>query len=312
MTDINTEIVNLLIKEKRTDRIWRNIRFGAVAFLLLLFLAIIVVSTRPETDDELQIDTTLPYAAVVSLEGDVEAGKSFSSHRAIPLIKRAFEDKKAKAVVLLINSPGGSPVHAADIYHEIRYLKKNNPNTRVIVVGEDMLTSAAYLVASAADEIYVNPNTVAGSIGVVNSGFGFNKLLDKIGVDRRVITAGTNKARMDPYKPLNETDKLKMERVLAEVHKNFVSDVKAGRGNRLKGNPEQLFSGDFWTGKEAVNLGLVDGLGSFETILRKIGVKQYRLYSEKSSMVSQILRHLDEKVSVKIDAMTTQKISAKF
>lgn len=123
------------------------------------------------------------------------------------------------------------------------------------------------------DEIYVNPNTIAGSIGVVNSGFGFNKLRDKIGVERRVITAGTNKARMDPYKPLKDMDKQKMERVLAEVHKNLVTDVKAGRGKRLKGSPEQFFSGDFWTGEVAVNLGLVDGLGSFETILRKVGVK---------------------------------------
>jgi protease-4 len=207
------------------------------------------------------------YVTLVKLQGEVGVGKSFSYEKTKPLLQKAFEDKDAKGVVLHMNSPGGSPVQASLIHNEVMRLKKEYKKT-VVVVAEDVLASAAYFVAVSADKIYVNPSSYVGSIGVVTEGFGFDELAKKLGVEHRVHTAGVNKRRLDPFLPEKPEDVKNLKRDLEEIHKEFIDTVKTDRGAKLK-NPKknQLFSGDAWMGRRALNYGLVDGIGDLADVL---------------------------------------------
>jgi protease-4 len=287
------------------------LRFGfGLLVILISILCLAGLAASSNLDDD-RLDHNKPYIALVKLEGEVVSDATFSARKAIPIIQKAFKDKEARAVVLLIDSPGGSPVNASQIYHEIRRQKKLHPKTEVIAVGEDLLTSAAYLIATAADSIYVNESTITGSIGVVSSGFGFNNAITKLGVERRVFFSGAHKNRLDPFKPLVPEDETKLRHMLEIVHMNFINDVKAARGNKLIGDPSVIFSGDFWTGSEAVKLGLVDGTADLEDIMLKFKVDQYKSYTPKESFWRQLAHEVGEETTFRLQG-GRNKLRAEF
>src|SRR3990167_4135397 len=229
------QLVQALLAEQKSTRRWKNSRFFVWIVLFLLFIALSIVSGM---NDEPKMDngkTDKSYVSLVRLNGTITAKDPFSAGKVIPELSQAFRDKQSKGVVLLINSPGGSPVQASLIHDKILQLKEKY-HKEVIVVAEDSLASGAYLVSTAADKIFVKKDTVTGSIGVIMEGFGFTDVMKKIGITRRVFTAATNKDRLDPYESLNPEDKAKIQSVLDAVHQDFINDVKQGRGNRLKGD----------------------------------------------------------------------------
>lgn len=256
VNDISSHLATEFLKEKRADRRWRNIRF-ALVFLLIAFVAYKLFT--PGTSS--LTASGKKYAALIRLDGMIAPGRDVSAENMLPLLRKAFADKNASGVVIDINSPGGTPVQAAIIHDAIIYYKKKYKK-KVIVVGEDMLTSGAYYIAVAADKIYVNPNTLTGSIGVIVKGFGFVDLMKKLGVERRVYVSGNDKDRLDPFLPQTEGDMKKIRDVMGEVQANFAMAVTQGRKGKLHGTPEELFTGDFWSGQTAQKLGLVDHLGN--------------------------------------------------
>lgn len=273
---ISDDILLEFIREKRSNKRWQNFRFFFGLFVVLFIIAVMIyssdfVSLGPSPDKS--------YVSFIRLEGMIDPGRDFSAEHVLPLLKDAFSDPQAKGVVIDINSGGGTPVQASIIHDAIIDLKQKY-HKKVIVVGEDIMASGAYYIAVAGDKIYVNPNTITGSIGVIMKGFGFPDLIKKAGVERRVYTSGTNKDRLDPFLPQNKEDIEKIRQVIDEVHNNFNSIVIEGRKGKLRGNPQELFSGDFWSGQTALRLGLVDGLGNVTEILQKeFQVSRYRDYS---------------------------------
>ena len=275
-TTLEERMIKSLLAEHRSTRRWKNARF--IIWLVVAVLFLILIS-RPMLDDNTAPPSQEPYASLVKMTGMIMPGADFSASKMIPQLQKAFSDEHAKGVVLLINSPGGSPVQSAIIHDKIEQLKHKYHKT-VIVVAEDTLASGAYLVATAADKIYVNADTLTGSIGVIMSGFGFTDTIEKLGITRRVFTAGKNKDRLDPFKKLSPGDADKIKSVLDEVHKNFISFVVKGRGNKLHGSPETLFSGDFWTGSQAVKLGLADETANLWTAMQEnFKTSYYRKYT---------------------------------
>lgn len=262
--DISSHLATELLKEKRSDRRWRNIR-SAAWFLLITFILFKLFYIGPRTTYT-AADKSTPVA-LIRLDGMIAPDREVSGENIIPLLAKAFSDKNTSGVILDINSPGGTPVQAAMIHDAIITYKKKY-HKKVIVVGEDMLTSGAYYIAVAADKIYVNPNTITGSIGVIMKGFGFVELMKKIGVERRVYIAGDNKDRLDPFLPQTAADLKKIRDVMGEVKANFALAVSEGRKGKLHASSEQLFTGDFWSGTSAVKLGLVDGTGNLLDVMQ--------------------------------------------
>lgn len=223
---------------------------------------------------------TGPYVALVRIEGLIDAEQRANAHKVTAALRAAFEDAKARGVVLLINSPGGSPVQSSLIHDQLVSLRAQYPNKPVWAVGEDMLTSGAYFIAVAAPQVCVNRSTMTGSIGVVMQGWGLDRAIGRFEIQRRVFTAGDNKVRLDAFQPLRAEDQQKVGELLQAIHTHFISAVKDGRGARLKGPPAELFSGDYWTGEEAVRLGLVDGLCDLDSVVRqRLGAQQVKDYT---------------------------------
>lgn len=284
---IGNEVAKALLAERKTDRRWRNIRFAGWMIILLLFIILIFAPSPSQLNAK---SPTGPYVSLVRLSGVIMPNTTFSARRAIPELQNAFADPKSRGVVLLINSPGGSAVQASIIHDKILELKRKYKK-QVVVVGEDALASGAYLISTAADKIYVNPDTLTGSIGVVMSGFGFVGTIQKLGITRRLFTAGKYKHRLDPFEPLNPQDVTKVKTLLAQVHQNFITDVTQGRGARLHGKRQELFSGDFWTGQQAVKLGLADGTANLWTVLQKeFGVKYYKDCTTRMPLLQALLK----------------------
>jgi protease-4 len=268
---LNALLVSHLSKvnvQQEKELRWKNIRFflmmGAVLFCAISYAVVGYFFFHQNMEDP-----SGDYASLVRIEGVIDASGKAAADKINPALAKAFGDKKSKGVVLLINSPGGSPVQSSMMYDRIKELRHKYPQKRVVVVAEDMLTSGAYFISSAADKIYVNRSTITGSIGVITTQFGFPKLLDRVGVERRVFTAGINKDRMDQFLPIKEEDATKIRHVLNAIHGHFIDAVLQFRKDRIKESPDKLFTGDFWTGAEAVKLGLADGLGDLQTVLKK-------------------------------------------
>ncbi len=256
------KLAQSIVQEQRQARRWRNgIRLAWLAF----FVGLVWLGMDRGTSSS---DATLAHTAMVKIEGEISAGSDASAELVGAAMRSAFEDKGAKAVVLLINSPGGSPVQAGMIYDEIRRLKALH-NKPIYVVVEETCASAAYYIAAAADKIYVDKASVVGSIGVLMDGFGFTGLMDKLGVERRLMTAGENKGFMDPFSPQTDKQREFAQAMLNQIHQQFIGAVKAGRGARLKETPE-TFSGLFWTGQQAVEMGLADQLGDLNYVAREV------------------------------------------
>ena len=250
------------LAEQRATRRWRT--FTRLAWLAFFIALIWFGMTR-------EMSTTSksgPHTAVVDIKGEIASGAEASAEFVIASLRSAFEDEGSKAVVLLVNSPGGSPVQAGIINDEIVRLKAKHGKPLYAVV-EETCASAAYYIASAADEIYVDKASIVGSIGVLMDGFGFTGTMEKLGVERRLLTAGENKGFLDPFSPQTEQQLVYAQAILDQIHQQFITVVKAGRGDRLQDNPE-IFSGLFWTGQQAIELGLADKLGSLDFVAREV------------------------------------------
>jgi protease-4 len=251
-----------LLRQHKTDRRWRI--FFRLAWLGLVAAVLWAgfAQRGPSTA------ASAPHTALVELRGEIGLEEEANAEDLVAALKTAFEDAGAQAVVLRINSPGGSPVQSGIINDEIRRLKAKH-NKKVYAVVEEMCASGAYYIAVAADEIYVDKASLVGSIGVLMDGFGFTGLMDKLGVERRLLTAGENKAMLDPFSPANPQQTELARAMIGQIHQQFIDVVKQGRGDRLKETPE-TFSGLFWNGAEAVKLGLADGTGNLDYVAREI------------------------------------------
>jgi protease IV len=248
--------------EQKTARRWRT--FVRLAWLTFFALVAWSILDRSAPSKEFSMDHT----AVIEIKGEISSGGETSADQVVTSLRSAFEDKGAKAVVLLINSPGGSPVQAGMINDEIYRLKALHKKP-VYAVVEETCASAAYYIAVAADQIYVDKASIVGSIGVLMDGFGFTGLMEKLGVERRLMTAGENKGFMDPFSPQTEKHRAFTQGMLNQIHQQFIAVVKKGRGERLKETPE-TFTGLFWSGQQAVELGLVDKIGTLDFVARDV------------------------------------------
>jgi len=255
------KLVLEVVNEKRRARRWS-------IFFRLVFLALIAAVVIDATLDKFSAAASSgPHTALVEINGEIAIDSAASADNINTALQDAFSDPQTKGVILRINSPGGSPVQASQIYAEIERLRAKYDKP-VYAVCEEVCASGAYYVAAAANDIYVNPASLVGSIGVLIDGFGFSGLLDKLGVTRRLLTAGANKGFMDPFTPMPEDQKAYALSMLAQIHKQFIAAVVKGRGSRLKVN-DQTFSGLVWTGESAVQQGLADGFGDVDQIARE-------------------------------------------
>ena len=250
------------LKDRRSERRWR------IFFRLVWVAAIIALVWAFVSQRNLATTANGPHTALIEVRGEIAADSEASAENLVAALKSAFEDPGARAIVLRFNSPGGSPVQAGIINDEIRRLKALHKK-KVYAVVEDTCASGAYYIAVAADEIYADKASIVGSIGVLMDGFGFTGIMDKVGVERRLLTAGDNKGMLDPFSPLNEKQVAYAQGMIDQIHEQFITVVKDGRGKRLKVTPE-TFSGLFWNGEEAVQLGLVDHLGNLDYVAREV------------------------------------------
>jgi len=251
------------VQEQRRSRHW-SILFKTLGFLYL-FIVLFMVSGWIGGDG-----VALPkeHTALIDLQG-VIASDEASADSIIGSLQGAFEDKKTKGVILRINSPGGSPVQAGQIYDEIKRLRAKYPNTPLYAVVDDICASGGYYVAVGADKIFVDKASIVGSIGVLMDGFGFTQTMEKLGVERRLLTAGENKGFLDPFSPVDPKQQAYAKQMLEEIHGQFIGVVREGRGKRLKEIPE-MFSGLVWSGEKSIELGLADGFGSVESVARDV------------------------------------------
>ena len=252
------------LQERRRARRW-SIFFKLVVVVFLLPLVVLVWGTI-SAKERVCLDKC---TALVEVRGELDSGGRASADRVIQGLQAAFKNSGTRGVVLRVNSPGGSPVQAGQIYEEVRRLRAANPDKPLYAVVDEVAASGGYYVAVAAERIYVDKASLVGSIGVIMEGFGFVGAMDKLGIERRVLTAGANKALLDPFSPVNPVQRDAIQANLDEVHQQFIAAVREGRGDRLKEAPE-VFSGLVWNGKRAIDLGLVDALGSLESVARDV------------------------------------------
>ena len=271
------------LRERRAARRWRMVK-SLIWMLLFGALIWLLVSERLPG-----AAPTTPHTAMVAIRGEIADTGEGSAEAILPALRSAMEDDGAKALVLLINSPGGSPVQAGLISDEIHRLRALHKKP-VYAVVEETAASAAYYIASAADKIYVDKASIVGSIGVLINGFGFVDTLDKLGIERRLLTAGENKGFLDPFSPQSEAHKQHAQTMLEQIHRQFIDVVKKGRGERLKETPE-MFSGLFWTGEQSVALGLADDFGSLDSVARDV-VKAEKLvdYTNKKNLAERFAK----------------------
>ncbi len=250
------------IQEQRRSRHW-SILFKTLGFLYLFIILFLAAGWFGSDGVSIKAHT-----ALVDLQGEIAADKA-SADTVIASLQSAFDDKKTKGVVLRINSPGGSPVQAGQIHDEIKRLRALHPDIPLYVVVDDICASGGYYVAVAADRIFVDKASIVGSIGVLMDGFGFTQTMQKLGVERRLLTAGVNKGFLDPFSPLDPKQEAYARQMLEEIHGQFINVVKEGRGKRLKETPE-MFSGLVWSGEKSIGLGLADGYGTVESVARDV------------------------------------------
>lgn len=273
------------LDEQKASRRW-GIFFKALGFIYLLVVLLAVVDWGADSEHQER------HTAMVSLNGVIQSKGEANAEKLMAALQSAFEEKNSVGVVLRINSPGGSPVQAGMINDEIRRLRAKYPDKPLYAVVEDMCASGGYYVAVAADKIYVNKSSIVGSIGVLMDGFGFTGTMDKVGVERRLLTAGANKGFLDPFSPQAETHKSHAQSMLNDIHQQFIDVVKTGRGKRLKETPE-MFSGLMWTGVQSVQLGLADEFGSVDSVARDV-IKAEKVldYSLKDNIAERFAKRL--------------------
>lgn len=259
------QIAAEMLTERRRARRW-GIFFKLVTLGLAAVLVVVAVGLMLAKEPVCLDRCT----ALVDVRGELASGGRASAERVIAGLQGAFKHAGTKGVILRINSPGGSPVQAGKIFDEVRRLRQLHPQTPVAAVVEEVAASGGYYVAAAADDIYVDKASIVGSIGVIVDGFGFTGAMEKLGVERRVVTAGENKGLFDPFQPVDPAQRAYVQGMVDEVHEQFIAAVKAGRGKRLVEGTPGLFSGLVWNGKRAVELGLADALGSVDGVARDV------------------------------------------
>jgi len=261
--ELVTKLATAALKEQRRARLW-GIFFKLLTFAYLSLILLMAIDWRGDG-----VTGGKKHTAMVEVNGIIAPGSDASAERINSALQAAFKDKNTQGVVMRINSPGGSPVQAQTVYDEMRRLRQLYPNIPLYAVVEDVCASGGYFIAAGADRIYVGKASIVGSIGVLMNGFGFTGLMDKLGVERRLLTAGENKGMLDPFSPIDPKDKAHIQTMLGDIHQQFIGVVKEGRGKRLKESPE-IFSGLIWTGQKSIDLGLADAIGSLESVARDV------------------------------------------
>ena len=283
--ELVARLASAALKEQRRARLW-GIFFKLLTFAYITFLLVVAVDWKGRAE----LATGRKHTAMVELNGLIAPGSDASSDKINTALRAAFKDKNTQGVVLRINSPGGSPAQSQNIYDEMRRLKKKYPDIPLYAVVEDVCASGGYFVAVGADRIYVSKSSVVGSIGVLMNGFGFTGLMDKLGIDRRLITAGENKGMLDPFSPAQEKDVAHARMLVKDIHDQFIAVVREGRGKRLKETAD-MFSGLIWTGQMSVDLGLADAIGSLESVAREV-IKAEDIvdFSQKDGIAEKLAR----------------------
>lgn len=273
------------LEEQKRSRRW------GIFFKLLTLAALVIIpliAAYPELESEMGNGET--HVAVVHIQGEIMENAPANAKDIIDALRAAAKDKNAKAIMLNINSPGGSPVQAAYVYDEIKRLKQLQPDLPIYTVVGDICASGGYFIAAASDKIFVNPASLIGSIGVVMNGFGFTQTMDKLGIERRLLTAGDHKAMLDPFSAVKPQETQHMQGLLNQVHQQFIDAVRAGRGDRLKDTPaHQLFSGLVWTGSESIKIGIADALGNVDSVSRdEFGTENLVDYTLKEHILDRL------------------------
>ena len=283
------------IKEQRARRRWGI--FFKLAVLAYLITGLVLLVDWEGGSEKLADGK---HTALVNVRGVINSTGDATAEKINGALQSAFEDKRTAGVILRINSPGGSPVQSGIVYDEIRRLRAKYPDTSLYVVVEDLCASGGYYIASAADKIFVDKASVVGSIGVLMDGFGFTGAMERLGVERRLLTAGDNKGFLDPFSPQDEKQKEHAQLLLGEIHRQFIDVVRQGRGKRLKETPE-MFSGLMWTGSQSIAMGLADGYGTVDSVARDvIKVEKILDYSIKENIAERFAKRLGAEVSQSI------------
>ena len=290
-TDWHRDLVEKLatdaLAERKRARRW-GIFFKLLTFAYLVAIFIVLI---PEDWSDKGMGKDDSHTAVVDLEGLISATEKASADNVVTGLRDAFEDENTAAVILRINSPGGSPVQSSYMHKEILRLREKYPDIPLYAVVTDICASGGYYVASAADEIYVDESSIIGSIGVLINGFGFVDAMNDFGVERRLMTAGKHKGILDPFSPMEEFDKEHASKLLKGLHETFIEAVKTGRGDKLKGDDAELFSGLFWNGREGIALGLADAIGSTSYVAREVvGVEETVDFTAKEDPFERLAR----------------------
>ncbi len=273
--------------EQQKNRFWRNV-FRILTFIYLFLLLFYLFDWVGDS----KMRSNSNHTALIDIQGVIGAADEVTADDVIASLREAYDSHYTKGIILRINSPGGSPVQAGIINDEIRRQKKLHPKIPVYTVVEDICASGGYYIAVASDKIYVDKASIVGSIGVLMDGFGFTGVMQKLGVERRLMTAGENKAMLDAFSPVNPKHKQYMQNVLDEVHQQFIQVVKEGRGNRLQDDPD-IFTGLFWNGERSVQLGLADGLGSADYVAREV-IKEENIvdFTSKDDFANRLAKKL--------------------
>ncbi len=272
------------VTEQTRARRW-GVFFKSLIFIYLF--AIFGMAVYPKIKQNIGVDSKY-HTAVIDVVGVIAEDKDANATDIIESLRDAVKDTNTKGIILHSNSPGGSPVQSAYVYEEIRKIKKERPDLPIYAVVSDMCASGCYYIASASDKIFVNQSSLIGSIGVLMDGFGFVDIMQKMGVERRLLTAGAHKAMLDPFSPPKEDETKYMQGLLDEVHQQFISAVKAGRGDRLKETPE-MFSGLVWTGEVGVKIGVADGFGNDDYVAKEIiGAEKLVDFTQQGSLLEKM------------------------
>lgn len=289
------------LREQRARRRW-GIFFRLLGFAYLAVILWWLIDLGSVGDTK----TRGPHTALIAVEGAIGPSARANADNTIEGLRAAFKDKGTRGIVLRINSPGGSPVQAGLIYDEIKRLRAEHRDIAVYAVIEELGASAAYYVASAADKVYVNRASLVGSIGVLIDGFGFTGAMEKLGIERRLLTAGANKGLLDPFSPMSETQRAHAQAMLDDIHQQFIAAVTSGRGGRLK-NSNELFSGLIWTGAQSIKLGLADDFGSVQSVAREI-VKAPELvdYTRRENILDRVARRVGAEFGAALRASLTE------
>lgn len=283
------------IKEQRARRRWGV--FFKLAVLVYLIAGLVLLVDWEGGSEKLADGK---HTALVNVRGVINSTGDATAEKINGALQSAFEDKSTAGVILRINSPGGSPVQSGIVYDEIRRLRAKYPEINLYVVVEDLCASGGYYIASAADKIFVDKASIVGSIGVLMDGFGFTGAMERLGVERRLLTAGDNKGFLDPFSPQDEKQKEHAQVLLGEIHRQFIDVVRQGRGKRLKETPE-MFSGLMWTGSQSIAMGLADGYGTVNSVARDvIKVEKILDYSIKENIAERFAKRLGAEVSQSI------------